>query len=181
MDTKTDTNAPGADLHSAVMAALATVDDPEMGENLVDLGVVGEVYWATAAMTRGIAGFARIPNDHHWQELRRKPNDGGWAQAIRSLSVHQGIDQREGSWLAFYTWHRGDVWDTEWDPGGYTRRHIRQGDPTIKWSPELVARKAEKLARQIYDAEVQYLRLLEIRRAGLGRFVHLDIEMEGSE
>ena len=25
------------------MAALSTVDDPEMGENLVDLGVVGEV------------------------------------------------------------------------------------------------------------------------------------------
>lgn len=43
MDTQTDTNAPGADLHRAVMAALATVDDPEMGENLVDLGVVGEV------------------------------------------------------------------------------------------------------------------------------------------
>lgn len=43
MDTQTDTNAPGTDLHSAVMAALATVDDPEMGENLVDLGVVGEV------------------------------------------------------------------------------------------------------------------------------------------
>ncbi|MGM9425168.1 metal-sulfur cluster assembly factor [Hydrogenophaga sp. MI9] len=31
------------DLHAAVMAALASVDDPEMGENLVDLGVVGEV------------------------------------------------------------------------------------------------------------------------------------------
>ncbi len=31
------------DLHAAVMAALATVEDPEMGENLVDLGVVGQV------------------------------------------------------------------------------------------------------------------------------------------
>lgn len=30
-------------LHAAVMAALASVDDPEMGENLVDLGVVGRV------------------------------------------------------------------------------------------------------------------------------------------
>lgn len=30
-------------LHAAAMAALATVDDPEMGENLVDLGVVGQV------------------------------------------------------------------------------------------------------------------------------------------
>lgn len=147
-----------------------------------ELGSVGDVYWATAAMTRGIAGFARIPNDHHWLALMRKPDAGGWAQAIRSLSVHKGIDQREGSWLAFYTWHRGDVWDPEWDPGGYTRRHI-QNEATIRWSPELVARKAEKLARQIHDAEVQYLRLLEIRRAGLGRFVHLDIdnEMEGSE
>lgn len=38
-----DTTAPPADLHAAVMAALATVDDPEMGENLVDLGVVGRV------------------------------------------------------------------------------------------------------------------------------------------
>lgn len=34
---------PDAGLHAAVMAALATVDDPEMGENLVDLGVVGAV------------------------------------------------------------------------------------------------------------------------------------------
>lgn len=39
METKT----PDTDLHAAVMAALASVDDPEMGENLVDLGVVGEV------------------------------------------------------------------------------------------------------------------------------------------
>jgi metal-sulfur cluster biosynthetic enzyme len=31
------------ELQEAVMAALATVDDPEMGENLVDLGVVGGV------------------------------------------------------------------------------------------------------------------------------------------
>jgi metal-sulfur cluster biosynthetic enzyme len=31
------------DLHTTVMAALAQVDDPEMGENLVDLGVVGGV------------------------------------------------------------------------------------------------------------------------------------------
>ena len=31
------------ELQETVMAALATVDDPEMGENLVDLGVVGEV------------------------------------------------------------------------------------------------------------------------------------------
>lgn len=31
------------DLHATVMAALATVEDPEMGENLVDLGVVGQV------------------------------------------------------------------------------------------------------------------------------------------
>jgi metal-sulfur cluster biosynthetic enzyme len=35
--------APPGDLHAAVMTALAQVDDPEMGENLVDLGVVGEV------------------------------------------------------------------------------------------------------------------------------------------
>lgn len=34
---------PNTGLHAAVMAALATVDDPEMGENLVDLGVVGAV------------------------------------------------------------------------------------------------------------------------------------------
>ena len=34
---------PNPELHAAVMAALSTVDDPEMGENLVDLGVVGEV------------------------------------------------------------------------------------------------------------------------------------------
>lgn len=32
-----------AALHDTVMAALAQVDDPEMGENLVDLGVVGEI------------------------------------------------------------------------------------------------------------------------------------------
>lgn len=53
MDTQTDTNAPDTDLHTAVMAALATVDDPEMGENLVDLGVVGEVRidGATVAVT----------------------------------------------------------------------------------------------------------------------------------
>ncbi|MBL8386860.1 MAG: DUF59 domain-containing protein [Hydrogenophaga sp.] len=38
-----DTHTPSSDLHAAVMAALAQVDDPEMGENLVDLGVVGEV------------------------------------------------------------------------------------------------------------------------------------------
>lgn len=38
-----DTTNPPNDLHAAVMAALATVDDPEMGENLVDLGVVGKV------------------------------------------------------------------------------------------------------------------------------------------
>ena len=38
-----DTQPPHTDLHTAVMAALATVDDPEMGENLVDLGVVGAV------------------------------------------------------------------------------------------------------------------------------------------
>ena len=31
------------ELQETVMAALATVDDPEMGESLVDLGVVGEV------------------------------------------------------------------------------------------------------------------------------------------
>ncbi len=30
-------------VHAAVMAALANVDDPEMGENLVDLGVIGRV------------------------------------------------------------------------------------------------------------------------------------------
>jgi metal-sulfur cluster biosynthetic enzyme len=30
-------------LHAAAMAALRQVDDPEMGENLVDLGVVGGV------------------------------------------------------------------------------------------------------------------------------------------
>lgn len=34
---------PHPELHAAVMAALAQVEDPEMGENLVDLGVVGEV------------------------------------------------------------------------------------------------------------------------------------------
>lgn len=38
-----DTANPSPDLHAAVMTALAQVDDPEMGENLVDLGVVGEV------------------------------------------------------------------------------------------------------------------------------------------
>lgn len=38
-----ETNDAAAGLHAAVMAALASVDDPEMGENLVDLGVVGEV------------------------------------------------------------------------------------------------------------------------------------------
>lgn len=38
-----DTANPSPDLHAAVMAALSQVDDPEMGENLVDLGVVGEV------------------------------------------------------------------------------------------------------------------------------------------
>ena len=38
-----DTSNPSTDLHAAVMAALAQVDDPEMGENLVDLGVVGAV------------------------------------------------------------------------------------------------------------------------------------------
>ena len=32
------------ELQETVMAALATVDDPEMGENLVDLGVVGGVH-----------------------------------------------------------------------------------------------------------------------------------------
>jgi metal-sulfur cluster biosynthetic enzyme len=32
-----------SDLHDAAMAALRQVDDPEMGENLVDLGVVGGV------------------------------------------------------------------------------------------------------------------------------------------
>lgn len=31
------------DLRALAMAALATVDDPEMGENLVDLGVIGQV------------------------------------------------------------------------------------------------------------------------------------------
>lgn len=36
-------NSHHPELHAVVMAALATVDDPEMGENLVDLGVVGEV------------------------------------------------------------------------------------------------------------------------------------------
>ena len=30
-------------VRAAVMAALANVDDPEMGENLVDLGVVGRI------------------------------------------------------------------------------------------------------------------------------------------
>ena len=47
MEPKSPHPAPDADpntgLHAAVMAALATVDDPEMGENLVDLGVVGAV------------------------------------------------------------------------------------------------------------------------------------------
>ena len=38
-----DSHTPSSDLHAAVMAALAQVDDPEMGENLVALGVVGEV------------------------------------------------------------------------------------------------------------------------------------------
>jgi metal-sulfur cluster biosynthetic enzyme len=31
------------DLHDAAMAALRQVDDPEMGENLVDLGVIGGI------------------------------------------------------------------------------------------------------------------------------------------
>lgn len=34
---------PPADLHAAAMAALAEVEGPEMGENLVDLGVVERV------------------------------------------------------------------------------------------------------------------------------------------
>ncbi len=38
-----DTSPPSSDLHAAVMRALASVDDPEMGENLVDLGVIGDV------------------------------------------------------------------------------------------------------------------------------------------
>lgn len=41
----------GSGLHAAVMAALATVDDPEMGENLVDLGVVGSVEVDGAAVS----------------------------------------------------------------------------------------------------------------------------------
>jgi metal-sulfur cluster biosynthetic enzyme len=34
---------PHAALHEAAMAALRRVDDPELGENLVDLGVVGGI------------------------------------------------------------------------------------------------------------------------------------------
>lgn len=42
-DAHSMNSEPLSALHAAALQALAQVDDPEMGENLVDLGVVGEV------------------------------------------------------------------------------------------------------------------------------------------
>ena len=97
MDTKTDTNAPGADLHSAVMAALATVDDPEMGENLVDLGVVGEVRidGASVAVTL-IPTSATCP--------------------MADVMIDDAVAALQGICPPGFTADAVMDWDTEWSP-----------------------------------------------------------------
>lgn len=85
------------DLLAAVMAALAGVDDPEMGENLVDLGVIGGVDVGTARVTvRLIPTSATCPmadvmvDDAHDAVQRACPTD---------TTVDVFMD-----------------WDTEWTP-----------------------------------------------------------------
>ena len=92
-----ETNDAAADLHAAVMAALASVDDPEMGENLVDLGVVGEVLVDDGRVrvslipTSATCPMADVMVDDACQAVQRAcPGD-------TAVDVHMD-------------------WDTEWSP-----------------------------------------------------------------
>ena len=88
---------PDTDLHTAVMAALAAVDDPEMGENLVDLGVVGEVRIDGAAVrvslipTSATCPMADVMVDDALTAVQRACPPG------TEVDVHMD-------------------WDTEWSP-----------------------------------------------------------------
>jgi len=86
------------DLHTTVMAALAQVDDPEMGENLVDLGVVGGVQidgnfvTVTLIPTSATCPMADVMVDDAQAAVQRACPPG------TTVEVHMD-------------------WDTEWSPG----------------------------------------------------------------
>ena len=85
------------DLHAAAMVALAAVEDPEMGENLVDLGVVHRVeitanqILATLIPTSATCPMADVMIDDAVAALQRICPPGFTAEAVMD-------------------------WDTEWSP-----------------------------------------------------------------
>lgn len=88
---------PQTELQAAVMAALATVDDPEMGENLVDLGVVGGVHIdGTAVAVTLIPTSATCP-------MADVMVDDALAAVQRACPPGTPVDVQMD-------------WDTEWSP-----------------------------------------------------------------
>lgn len=85
------------DLHAAVLDALARVHDPEMGENLVDLGLVLDVALAAGELrvtlipTSATCPMADVILDDAWVEVERICPPG--------LAVEVAMD-----------------WDTAWSP-----------------------------------------------------------------
>ena len=104
-------------------------------------------------------GYARLPADHPWRQLRR--------QHI-PVAVHGSLTYQDDSgWIGFDTSHLGDIWP------GDEEDLSTSFSPPVYWTIERVEAEARSLARQIAmeqegalspDDEREELRLLRMAR-----------------
>lgn len=108
-------------------------------------GVEDGIEWATrpAPLYGAINGYVRLPEGHPWRMLADiqftdQPDvdvNGG---------ITYGVDK--DGWIGFDTLHAGDYWPGMRDTPGYY---------DTRWTPDMVAEEARKLARQVAEAMVE--------------------------
>jgi hypothetical protein len=118
-------------------------------------GVVDGIAWLTClAPTWGLNGYVLIPAEGHpwsrgWPMPQTISKDDWYDDDLdKLLEVHGGVTFRNHPWVGFDTAHAGDRWPKEFDSMGLSSIS-GMGPWSRDWTPELVEREAQKLARQI--------------------------------
>lgn len=122
---------------------------------IIDQGEVDGIEWRTAkaSLYGAVNGYVRIPDDHPWAPQGTRAEGYLWYddERLADVVVHGGLTFGgtfkgwPGNWIGFDTLHLGDVW-----PG--TPDYWRNDPITREWTPELVTKETQNLARQAAKA-----------------------------
>lgn len=114
------------------------MNTPE-GFEVISEGMEHGIEWVTALapLYNAVNGYVKVPEGHPWHGL-----DYEEVNNLMDYDCPGGLTYSEGGWIGFDTLHVGDYWP---EMGGCKYPGAK------KWTPEMVAEEARKLARKVSE------------------------------